>query len=92
MIVLLTIVIAIFIVVEGGAIIIVLEDAGYTDFKDANILLKLSRILLWGELVLLGIFILLLISYLISSAIVCSSTHGDYKGCTELRESDNNES
>ena len=91
MIALLTIVIAIFIVIEGGAIIIVLSDEGYTDFKDANILLKLSRILLWGELVLLGIFILLLISYLISSTIVCSSTNGDYKGCTELRESGNNE-
>ena len=91
MIALLTIVIAIFIVIEGGAIIIVLEDGGYTDFKDANILLKLSRILLWGELVLLGIFILILISYLISSAIVCSSTNGDYKGCTELKEIVNNE-
>lgn len=91
MIALLTIVIAIFIVVEGGAVLIVLEDSGYTDYKDANILLKSSRILLWGELVLLGIFILLLISYLISSAIVCSSTNGDYKGCTELKESGNNE-
>lgn len=91
MIALLTIVIAIFIVIEGGAIIIVFSDGGYTDFKDANILLKLSRILLWGELGLLGIFILLLISYLISSAIVCSSTHGDYKGCTALKESGNNE-
>lgn len=91
MIVLLTIVIAIFIVIETGAIMIVCEDEGYTDFKDANILLKLSRILLWGELGLLGIFILLLISYLISSAIVCSSAHNDYKGCTELKESGNNE-
>ena len=91
MIALLTIVIAIIIVVEGGAIIIVFSDEGFTDFKDANILLKLSRILLLGELGLLGIFILLLISYLISSAIVCSSTHGDYKGCTELKESGNNE-
>lgn len=87
MIVLLTIVIAIFIVIEGGAIIIVFFDDGYTDFKDANILLKLSKILLWGE----GIFTLLLISYLISSAIACSSTNGDYKGCTELKESGNNE-
>ncbi len=87
MIVLLTIVIAIFIVIEGGAIIIVFFDDGYTDFKDANILLKLSKILLWGE----GIFTLLLISYLISSAIACSSTNGDYKGCTELKESDNND-
>lgn len=91
MIALLTIVIAIFIVVEGGAVLIVLEDSGYTDFKDANILLKLSRILLWGELGLFGLFLLLLISYLISSAIVCSSTNGDYKGCTELKESGNNE-
>ena len=91
MIALLTIVIAIFIVIEGGAIIIVFFDDSYTDFKDANILLKLSRILLWGELGLLGIFLLLLISYLISSAIVCTSTHGDYKGCTELKESGNNE-
>lgn len=91
MIALLTIVIAIVIVIEGGAIIIVFSDEGCTDFKDANILLKLSRILLWSELVLLGIFMLLLISYLISSAIVCSSTHGDYKGCTELKESSNNE-
>ena len=91
MIALLTIVIAIIIVVEGGAIIIVFSDEGFTDFKDANILLKLSRILLLGELGLLGIFILLLLSYLISSAIVCSSTHGDYKGCTELKESGNNE-
>lgn len=91
MIALLTIVIAIVIVIETGAIIIVFSDEGCTDFKDANILLKLSRILLWGELGLLGIFMLLLISYLISSAIVCSSTHGDYKGCTELKESGNNE-
>ena len=87
MIALLTILIAIFIVIEGGAIIIVFSDDGYTDFKDANILLKLSRILLCGELGLLGIFLLLLISYLISSAIVCNSTNGDYKGCTELKES-----
>ena len=91
MIALLTIVIAIFIVIETGAVLIVLDDSGYTDFKDANILLKSSRILLWGELGLLGLFILLLISYLISSAIVCSSTNGDYKGCTELKESSNNE-
>lgn len=91
MIALLTIVIAIFIVIETGAVLIVLDDSGYTDFKDANILLKSSRILLWGELGLLGLFILLLISYLISSAIVCSSTNGDYKGCTELKESGNNE-
>ena len=91
MIALLTIVIAIFIVIETGAVLIVIEDDGYTDFKDANILLKLSRILLWGELGLFGIFILLLISYLISSAIVCSSTNGDYKVCTELKESGNND-
>lgn len=91
MIALLTIVIAIFIVIETGAVFIVIDDGGYTDFKDANILLKSSRILLWGELGLLGLFILLLISYLISSARVCSSTHGDYKGCTELKESGNNE-
>lgn len=91
MIVLLTIVIAIFIVIEGGAIIIVFSDEGYTDFEDANMLLKLSRILLYGELGLLGLFIILLISYLISSAIVCSSTNGDYKGCAELKESGNNE-
>lgn len=91
MIALLTIVIAIFIVIETGAVLIVLDDSGYTDFKDANILLKSSRILLWGELGLLGLFILLLISYLISSTIVCGSTNGDYKGCTELKESDNND-
>lgn len=91
MIALLTIVIAIFIVIEVGAIGIVINDDGCTDFEDASILLKLSRILLWGELGLLGIFLLLLISYLISSAIVCSSTNNDYKGCTELKESGNNE-
>lgn len=91
MIALLTIVIAIFIVIEVGAIMIVCIDEGYTDFKDADILLKLSRILLWGELGLFLILLLLSISYLISSTIVCSSTNGDYKGCTELKESVNNE-
>ena len=91
MIALLTIVIAIFIVIEVGAIMIVCIDEGCTDFKDADIPLKLSRILLWGELGLFGLFVLLLISYIISSAIVCSSTNGDYKGCTELKESGNNE-
>ncbi len=91
MIALLTIVIAIFIVIEVGAIMIVCIDEGCTDFKDADILLKLSRILLWGELGLFLILLLLLISYLISSTIVCGSTNGDYKGCTELKESGNNE-
>ena len=91
MIALLTIVIAIFIVIEVGAIIIVRNDDGCTDFKDADRLLKLSRILLWGELGLFGLFLLLLISYLISSTIICGSTNGDYKGCTELKESDKNE-
>lgn len=91
MIALLTIVIAIFIVIEVGAIMIVCYDEGCTDFKDADILLKLSRILLWGELGLFLILLLLSLSYLISSAIVCSSTNGDYKGCTELKEIVNNE-
>lgn len=91
MIALLTIVIAIFIVVEAGAILIVCIDEGYTDFENAGILLKSSRILLWGELGLVCIFTLLFISYLFASAIVCSSTNGDYKGCTELKESGNND-
>ena len=91
MIALLTIVIAIFIVVEVGAICIVWDNEGRTSFKNANILLKLSRILLWGELGLFGLFILLLISYIIASSIVCYTTHNDYKGCTELKESGNNE-
>lgn len=91
MIALLTIVIAIVIVIEGGAIIIVIADDNYTDFEDANILLKLSRILLWSELGLFLILLLFGISYIFANSIVCSSTHGDYKGCTELKESDNNE-
>lgn len=91
MIALLTIVIAIFIVIEVGAIMIVCYDEGCTDFKYANILLKLSRILLWSELGLFLILLLLGISYIIAGSIVCGSTNGDYKGCTELKESGNNE-
>lgn len=92
MIILLTIVISIFIIINSFSIIYIFTYDDYIEETKLNEkILKISKCFLISEGLLLVVILILLISYPISRAIVCTSTHGDYKGCTELKESDNNE-
>ena len=92
MIALLTIVIALFTIINlFSTIYIFVYDECIEETKLSEKILKISKWFLISEGLLLVVILILLLSHAISHAIVCSSTNGDYKGCTELKESGNNE-
>ena len=83
MIILLTIAITIFIVINASAVIIWLcED----DWNTPDIILNISKWILRTELLLIALGVILLISYGISKATICGVTNNDYKGCEAVKE------
>lgn len=88
MIALLTIVIAIFMLINFIAIMFWIFEY---EWRVPDILVKASTRFLITEGILILVGGVILISYGISRAIVRDSTNNDYKGCTVLKESDNND-
>lgn len=81
MIIFLTIVIAIFIILNVLAFIFVTIDEWYDYDTYDSIHLKISYILLISEGIGISLLVVVAISYAISHSIVCGVTNNDYKGC-----------
>lgn len=88
MIVLLTILISIFIITNVVALIVIMSD----NFYDDDIIYEISKWFLMIEMSLIISGVVILLSYVISTSIVCNATNNDYKGCpVEMEVSGNNE-